>query len=683
MGKEMTRTDRVLLCNCNGSMSTDVETARAATGAENVRQCTRLCTVELDRAQDALAQDGVTLIACSQQAGQFETLLETMDGPGRLQTVDIRDRAGWTDAGPAHAKQAALLAEAVMEIPQTPLRQIESDGVCLILGSDDTAIEAARQLSNDLAVTCLIDPAPQDAVPDERFDLAIGRVRQASGALGGFKLTVDGYATADPAGRGPARFGQRQDGAETACDIILDLRRETPLFPAPDKREGYLRADPQRPGDVEHAVASASRLRGTFEKPVHIRFEADLCAHSRAGKTGCERCLSVCPTGAIVAAGDIVSIDPDICAGCGACAAVCPSGAASRDDPPVAILFSRLRTLASTYRAADGGTPRALFHDADGAELIRLAARFGPGLPPDVIPVQVPSIEGVGHAEMLAAIGNGFGAVFLLCGPRDMLTVPHAELALAQAILTGTGGEPERLATIETNDPDTLAVTLREVSTYTGAACEPVLTMGGRREVTRLVAAAMADRGMDEDALSTPVELPEGAPYGTVLLDTEACTLCLACVSLCPAGALADNPDRPQLRFQEAACLQCGLCANVCPEDAISLEPRLNSGPSALTHRVLHEEDPFDCISCGRPFGVRSTIERIARSLEGKHWMFEEGSGRADLIRMCDDCRVRAQFGGQGRVLAETPERPIVRTSQDYISQGETTGKDHDQGSKS
>ncbi len=671
----MTQPDRVLLCSCERSMSIDADTARAATGAEDVRQCNALCTAELDIARDALDGGGLTLIACAQQAGQFADLLEEAGAPGSLLTADIRDRAGWTGAGPAHAKQAALLAEALLEPPQTPVRRIESGGVCLILGSDDTALDAARRLCADLAVTCLMDPAPQDAVPDGRFDLAIGRVRQATGALGGFAVTVDGYAPADPGGRGPARFGGPRDGAESACDIILDLRRETPLFPAPDKREGYLRADPQHPAEVERALARAARLRGTFEKPLHIRFEADLCAHSRARQPGCERCLSVCPTGAILPAGDTVAIDPDICAGCGACAAVCPTGAASRDDPPVSFLFARLRTLGAAYRAADGDTPRALFHDAYGAEMIALAARFGRGLPPDVIPVEVQSAEGVGHAEMLAAIGNGFGAALVLCGPRDDLTAAQSELALAQALLDGAGADARRLDIIAPAEPDALPDMLQGGAR--DAACDPVLTLGGRREVTRLVMDALTDRGTD-DAPPAPIDLPQGAPYGTVLLDTDACTLCLACVSLCPTGALADNPDRPQLRFQEAACVQCGICANACPEDAIGLAPRLDPGPDALRHRVLHEEEPFACISCGQPFGVRSTIERIAQTLEGKHWMFEAGSGRADLIRMCDDCRVRAQFRGEGRVLAGTPERPPVRTSQDYAPQGHGAGQDHE-----
>jgi len=80
---------------------------------------------------------------------------------------------------------------------------------------------------------------------------------------------------------------------------------------------------------------------------------------------------------------------------------------------------------------------------------------------------------------------------------------------------------------------------------------------------------------------------------------------------------------------------------------------------------VLKEEMPFCCIRCGKPFGVKSTIERVIGALEGKHWMFKEASQRLDLVRMCDDCRVA--FVTEQEFDPHAAPRAPVRTTDDYL----------------
>jgi Pyruvate/2-oxoacid:ferredoxin oxidoreductase delta subunit len=163
--------------------------------------------------------------------------------------------------------------------------------------------------------------------------------------------------------------------------------------------------------------------------------------------------------------------------------------------------------------------------------------------------------------------------------------------------------------------------------------------------------------------------LPVGAPFGAVTVKTEGCTMCLACVGACPTGAIRDDPDRPWIGFNEDACVQCGLCRNTCPESVMALEPRLNFTEAAHGTVTLNEEEPFNCIRCGKPFGVRSTIERISEQLAGKHYMFASGP-QADRIRMCDDCRVVAQFEAPDDPFKGKP-RPIPRSTDDDLRERE------------
>ena len=645
----------VLLCDCLGSQKLDPEAISTATGLTCGPCHSSLCIDNIEVAAKATSQGG-HIIACQQEAHRFTALADELEAEVP-QFVDIRDRAGWSDdASDATPKMAALIADAALTEPVPKSIDIIAEGTCLVIGSADTAIAAADKLADVLAVTVLLAPG-SEITPTPAYDCVIGTLRQASGSLGQFELRIDAFQDSALGGRGTPALSAPRDGAMSSCDIILDLTGGTPLFPAPEKRDGYLRADPKSGPAVADAILAASQMVGTFEKPLYVRMEPSLCAHSRAEKPACSNCLNVCPTGAITSAGEHVTIDPLICAGCGACSAVCPSGAITYDAPTSDHIFHRINTLASTYRKAGGADATLLVHDAYGREMTSLAARFGRGLPAHVIPMEVSALSGFGHAEMLGALASGFARVDVLLGPKTERDALDPQLALADAI------SPDKVTILDIADPDALSDHLFERA-RDAATSEPVLPQGTRRQIARLSAKALNPQ------IET-MPLPEGAPYGAVVVDTDACTLCLACVSLCPSGALADNSDLPQLRFQEDACLQCGLCTNVCPEKAITLQPQLNLTDAAFAQTVLNEEEPFPCVECGTLFGVKSTVEKISEKLAGSHAMFANPQA-ARMIQMCDNCRINAQYHSDNNPFAGG-ERPRPRTTEDYLSKR----KDH------
>lgn len=614
-----------------------------------------LCTAEIDIAAKAISA-GDVIIACGQEANRFSELAEELEAP-EPRFVDIRDRAGWTaDTAVTTPKMAALIADA--NLPDPPYKSVDivSEGICMIIGPQDVALAAADKLAQTLSVTVLLAPG-SEFVPTAAYDPVIGTLHQVTGSIGQFNIKINAFQQSLIGGRGTPGMSAPRDGAVSECDIILDLTGGTPLFPAPEKREGYLRADPKSAIAVDAAIFKASHMTGTFEKPLYVRLETSLCAHSRAEKPACSNCLNVCPTGAILSAGEHVTIDPMICAGCGSCAAVCPSGAITYDKPSPDLLFRRINTLATTYRDAGGKAAVLLVHDDHGAQMISLAARHGRGLPAHVIPMEVTALSGFGHAEMLAALASGMAHVNILLGPNTERDALDPQLALADAISAG------KITLLDIADPDLLSDHLFD-QIPAKALDTPILPLGTRRQVARLSAKAL---NPDVEKIT----LPDGAPYGAVVVDTEACTLCLACVSLCPSGALGDNPDLPQLRFQEDACLQCGLCTNVCPEKAITLAPQLDLTDAAFTQTILNEEEPFACVECGTLFGVKSTVEKIMEKLAGNHAMFANPAA-VRMIQMCDGCRINAQYHSNNNPFAGG-ERPLPRTTDDYLSKR----KDH------
>jgi ferredoxin len=646
---------KLLLCDCLGSQTVNSAALSEATGLACSGCHTSLCTTQINVATKAI-EKGDVVIACLQEAHRFAEVAKELE-VGAPHFIDIRDRAGWTfDTAPSTPKMAALIADGMLPEPTYRSLDVTSEGTCLIIGAPDIALTTAKTLIEALSVTVLLTSS-EDIVPTHEYDVVLGKLKQATGTIGQFEVKIDAFQQSLVGGRGTPGLTVPRDGALSHCDIILDLTGGSPLFPAPEKRDGYLRADPKSQLAVAHAVFTASQLVGTFEKPLYVRMEPTLCAHSRAAKPACSNCVNVCPTGAIVSAGEHVSIDPMICAGCGACAAVCPSGAISYDMPTADHIFRRINTLATAYRKAGGKDATLLVHDDHGREMISLSARYGRGLPAHVIPMEVNALSGFGHAEILAALATGFAGVDILVGPKTERHALDPQLELALAIA------PDKASILDISDPDALSEHLFGTQPM-NAIDEPILPLGSRRQVARLAAKTL-------NPTSETIPLPVGAPYGAVVVDTKACTLCLACVSLCPSGALGDNPDLPQLRFQEDACLQCGLCTNVCPEQAITLVPQFDLTDRAYTQKTLNEEDPFPCVECGTLFGVKSTIEQIMEKLAGNHSMFANPAA-SRMIQMCDGCRINAQFHSQNNPFA-SKERPRPRTTDDYLSKR----KDH------
>jgi ferredoxin len=659
----------ILLCSCEDTMPLADGTVRKACRGAEVKTARHLCRAELDRFREAAATGRPVMVACTQEAPLFaETAGEAAEG---MLFANIRETAGWSaDAAAAGPKVAALLAAAAEPLPPTPFVTLESEGVVLVYGRDTQAIEAAKLLEAHLDVTVLLT-RPTDVAPARvsAFPVVRGTIRAAKGHLGAFELTVDDYATPAPSSRGALAFGPARDDATSRCDIVLDLSSGTPLFPAPDLRDGYLRADPGDPAAVLRAVLKARDLIGTFDKPRYVTFAEHLCAHSRSRIVGCNRCLDLCPTGAIAPAGDHVAIDTAVCAGCGQCAAVCPTGAASYALPPADALMRKLRTLLSVYRDAGGDAPVVLLHDDEhGGALIDALARHGDGLPANVLPLSVNEVTQVGIETVAAAFAYGASALrFLLRErPRHDVAGLKRTIALAEPILACLGFGEGRVATIETDDPDALGAALGAIAP--AAPCPhpaSFAAVGAKRDVMRL---ALRELQRAAPAPVDVVALPAGAPFGAIEIDKQGCTLCLACVSACPTGALMDNPDRPMLRFAEDACVQCGLCKATCPEKVITLKPQIDFRAATASARVLNEEEPFCCIRCGKPFGVKSTIERVAAKLEAKHWMFKGQAQRLDVLKMCDDCRVAAM---SEQDFDPYSGRPKARTTEDYLRERE------------
>jgi len=462
------------------------------------------------------------------------------------------------------------------------------------------------------------------------------------------------------------------------ADLVLDLQPQ-PALTLHQPPQGYA-APGADPLALVRAVAELRDRKGDFEKPRFFQYDAKLCAHSRNTLLGCHACIDICSAQAIhsrarlradqtppIAEGDDllplsqrgkphaeqIEVDPHLCVGCGACTTVCPSGALTYAYPRATDMGARLRTLLLTAQRAGLRRPALLLHSQErGSDLVgqlgRLAAADPTvrGLPARLIPVPLWHIASVGIELWLAAVAWGAADIVVLSdgseAPAYLLAL-QAQMRLAETLLHGMGYTGVRLRLVQTADVRELDARLN-LAAADGAVCaEPAAfaALAQKRATLDLALDHLLRHAPAQDVArgERAIDLPHGAgsPLGRIVVDPQRCTLCLSCVGACPSGALADNPQAPQLRFIEQNCVQCGLCAKTCPEQAITLQPRLQWGPKRNTPQVLNAAQPWRCVRCGKPFGTVQAIEQMVARLSG-HPAF--AGAAVQRLKMCADCRV-------------------------------------------
>ncbi|MBX2837962.1 MAG: 4Fe-4S binding protein [Gammaproteobacteria bacterium] len=529
--------------------------------------------------------------------------------------------------------------EAQKIIEATSIIEYQSQGHALVVGPRDSALSIAEKLQQSGATVVSIDAQAGGVDKQLTHDgIAVFTVNelQLSGHLGAYQAIANPQT--DSLDLAVSTY--RESGA---FDVVIDLS-DKPCLAVSLLPFGYFRVTDD--ASLAEALEQVPELVGTFDKPKFFEYRESICAHSRSEITACTACMDSCVAGAIQSAGEGIAVDPYLCQGCGACSTACPTGAISYAYPKVVDAITRTRELMS-----NAPIHTLVLHTED-LQVEVDAYAFNEHTLPLVV-------------EEVSAFGMDYWSAMVCAGVQRILIVqdasaedPNRRVLASQAKLFHRMLSGLRIDTPVVQLAGSEAVfELSNVPLPDSplAALKPGLfaAQDNKRQTIRMAFDVLAEQYPPIEA-SQP--LTTDSLFGRVSVSSD-CTLCMACVSVCPGKALLDGQDTPALRLVEANCVQCGLCENACPESAITLEPRyLYSGIDARKIHTLKEEEPFHCIRCHKPFATHQMINLMMGKLEG-HWMFGDDSAKRRL-KMCEDCRVKDMFENEAQGIEVHKKTP-------------------------
>lgn len=344
------------------------------------------------------------------------------------------------------------------------------------------------------------------------------------------------------------------------------------------------------------------------------------CLRKRHLHGSCQRCSSVCPSGAITCSDGLV-LHAEKCSGCGACTAVCPSGALSAKLPSnkeLHLLVARhvehsgaVAFACETYlKAHSTGRQRAI--------AVQCIARCDEAILVDAV------LCGAARVAILNTSCTDCAQKKLCAQVQQMVDTANRLLeywkyppviAIVQTI-------PEKIKPLPITAGEVTGMSRRNFLAAFKRKSESLVT----QVLPEIIFSADEKRSEDNNEVANPMDEPKYLPekwslllnslkqlkntsapdkfqsslWGNIRI-ADSCNGCGACAEACPTEALIVHNQEGlwSIALDVSHCTQCGLCKDVCCCKSIEIISTIAlDAMLAQTPRVLMEKDKKKSIPC-------------------------------------------------------------------------------------
>ncbi|MBI4331939.1 MAG: 4Fe-4S binding protein [Chloroflexi bacterium] len=384
--------------------------------------------------------------------------------------------------------------------------------------------------------------------------------------------------------------------------------------------------------------ATRRELFNILKQPRYVvvpSIRSDLCT----GKWGCRLCLSSCPSGSIKGESGTVTVEKAGCDGCGACVPACPWGAIHFPPFTPDIAEERMAHLASDK--PDGLSPRILLVHCRGSESIlnRMGAA-GIRYPASVIPYYLPCLATLSPFLVLRAFQLGAEGVAVLpcqneCLHGLELVKMRRALGFVHRLMPHLGLGRERLLRVLDGDLPSVGDQLTKMA-------EEIQKLGprpmpGTRDghpaspFSPLVLAGLVEKSGNSFVIEG-----NDVPFGLVDINSELCTVCRLCTSVCRSGALAFERSGTELglMFRHSQCYACGECVRVCPTRALHVKRALKGSLVGLSLLLLRV-GVVSCPDCGGEVAPAPLMKILHQKLQAPEEVIQ------GALLLCPACRLK------------------------------------------